>query len=305
MNVFLLYVTAVIIWATTWIAINFQLGDVAAEVSLAYRFGLASVMLFAYCKLANISLKFSINQHVRLFGLAISMFGFNYYLLYLGQTDLNSALAAISFATLVVMNLINAKLFFGTEITNKDWLGAALGLVGVCSLFWPEVVGTEIDLQSLYAFGLCILGTLVASFGNMFSMANQKQNIAVLPGNAWAMGYGALSMALLALLQGNEFKFDLSLNYWLATGYLALFGSVIVFACYLSLLNKIGAGKTSYIAVITPAIAVTISSVFEGFVWSDYTVYGLLLIILGNVIVLTKFKFSLPIRHKQPLVTLK
>ena len=50
MNNTLLYIITVIIWGSTWIAINYQLGEVAAEVSIVYRFGLAAVFMFAYCR---------------------------------------------------------------------------------------------------------------------------------------------------------------------------------------------------------------------------------------------------------------
>lgn len=291
MNIILLYSAAVIIWGTTWIAISFQLGDVAPEVSLAYRFGLASIMMFAICKVAKQDLRFNLEQHLRLFGIAISMFGFNFYLLYQGQQHLNSAMAAVTFATLVVMNMINSRVLFGTKMSGKDWFGAILGLVGLSTLFWPQIVGTEFNYQSLVGMALCLGGTFIASMSNMLSISNQKQQMAILPSNAWAMGYGALTMAALAVFNGNPFVIDLPMDYWLATGYLSLFGSVIVFACYLSLLGKIGAYKTSYITVLTPAIAVVISSIFEDFSWSSYTVVGLALILFGNVICLSKFNW--------------
>ncbi len=288
MQVILLYSAAVLIWGTTWIAISFQLHDVAPAVSLVYRFGLASVLLFAICKVAGYKLKFNANEHLRLFGIGLTMFSFNFYLLYQGQQHLNSALAAITFATLVVMNMLNARWIYKTAITFKDWLGAGLGLVGICTLFWPQIAGVDVDMQTLVALALCLCGTFIASMSNMLSISNQKKQMPVLPSNAWAMAYGTLTMVSIALVNGDEFVTDLPLDYWLATGYLALFGSVIVFACYLSLLSKIGAYKTSYITVLTPAIAVVISSIFEDFSWTSYTVSGLLLILLGNVVCLTK-----------------
>lgn len=292
MNIALLYSAAVLIWGTTWIAISFQLGDVAPEVSLAYRFGLASVMMFAICKLGRFDLRFSLNQHLRVMSVALTMFGFNFYLLYQGQQYLNSAMAAISFATLIVMNMVNSRIFLGTKVEAKGWIGAAMGLGGICTLFWPEVASTEVNQQSLTGLGLCLFGTFIASIGQIISVGNQQQKMPIMASNAWGMGYGALAMAILAVLNGNEFVFDLSLDYWLATSYLALFGSVIVFACYLTLLGKIGAYKTSYITVITPAIAVIISSIVEDFEWTNYTVSGLVLILLGNIFVLAKFNFG-------------
>ena len=56
MNNTFLYIITVIIWGSTWIAINYQLGDVAAEASIVYRFGLAALILFAYCKCKKLPL---------------------------------------------------------------------------------------------------------------------------------------------------------------------------------------------------------------------------------------------------------
>ena len=124
----------------------------------------------------------------------------------------------------------------------------------------------------------------------MLSISNQRLKLPIIQTNAWAMGYGALTMALLGLVKGTEFRLDLPLDYWLSMGYLSLFGSVIVFGCYLTLLGKIGASKTSYITIITPAIAVVIGSFVEGIEWSIYTICGISLILLGNIVVLYKFK---------------
>ena len=44
MNLFL-YALTVLIWGTTWIAIKWQLGVVPPPVSIAWRFGLAALIL--------------------------------------------------------------------------------------------------------------------------------------------------------------------------------------------------------------------------------------------------------------------
>lgn len=290
MHVLMLYVTAVLIWGTTWIAISFQLDDIAPEVSLAYRFGIASALLFMYCWFKKLNLSFSKQQHIRFFGIAVSMFGFNFYLLYSGQHLLNSALAAIAFATLVVMNIINSKLIFNAKVSFQEYLGSTIGLVGICILFWPEIASQNLNSEGLIGLSLCLLGTLVASLSNMLSVSNQRLKLPIIQTNAWAMGYGAATMAMLAVFKGTEFRVDLPLDYWLSMGYLSLFGSVVVFGCYLSLLGKIGASKTSYITVITPAIAVLIGSFVEDFMWDIYTICGICLILVGNIVVLYKSK---------------
>ena len=298
MQVMMLYITAILIWGTTWIAISFQLDDIAPEVSLAYRFTIASALLFIFCKLRKLNLSYNKQQHMRMFGLGISMFGVNFYLLYSGQHLLNSALAAIAFATLVVMNIINSKLFFNTPVSSREYFGSGLGLTGICILFWPEISVQNLNSEGLIGLGLCLLGTFVASLSNMLSISNHRHQLPIIQTNAYAMGYGAISMALLGIVKGTEFRVDMPIDYWLAMAYLAVFGSVIVFGCYLTLLGKIGANKTAYITIVTPAIAVGISSVVEGFTWTIYTFCGISLILFGNVIVLLKVKPVATINNK-------
>jgi drug/metabolite transporter (DMT)-like permease len=47
----LLYLTTVLIWGTTWIAIKWQTGVVAPPVSIAFRFILASIVMLAIVRL--------------------------------------------------------------------------------------------------------------------------------------------------------------------------------------------------------------------------------------------------------------
>jgi hypothetical protein len=42
----LLYVITVLVWGSTWLAIEFQLGVVEPEVSIVYRYASASLLLF-------------------------------------------------------------------------------------------------------------------------------------------------------------------------------------------------------------------------------------------------------------------
>ena len=60
---FLLYTTVVLIWGTTWYVITLHLAQVDPAFSVAYRFGLASLLLFAFCLVRHLNLRFSIRDH--------------------------------------------------------------------------------------------------------------------------------------------------------------------------------------------------------------------------------------------------
>ena len=97
MNNTSLYALAVLIWGSTWFAIEFQLGVVAPEVSLVYRYGAASLLLFAWSKYRGQSLRFPLRNHVAFFFLGLLLFGVNYILTYRSMFYITSALAAIAF----------------------------------------------------------------------------------------------------------------------------------------------------------------------------------------------------------------
>jgi len=288
MNNSILYVITVLIWGTTWIAINYQLGDVPPEASIVYRFGLAALVLFTYCRIKKLSLAFNKKQHLQFMFFGLTLFGCNYFFLYSAQQHINSALTSIAFSMIMFFNVVNARIWFKTKITQQTYLGAILGLTGIIVLFWPQINDTELGTETLLGLSLCFVGTLFASTGNMVSMKNKLMNLPMMQANAWGMFYGSVFMAILLLAQGKSFTFSYTLPYISSLIYLSIFGSIIAFASYLTLLNNIGAHKASYASVMFPAVAVVISSIVEGFSWNIYTVIGLLIILAGNIVVLTK-----------------
>lgn len=283
-----LYLITVFIWGSTWIAINYQLGDVAPEASVSYRFVLAALILFVFAKIKRLPMQFSISQHGLFAAFGICLFGLNYLLLYTAQQHINSALTCIAFSTLMLMNIVNAKIFFKTHITKQVYFGGAFGLLGIVTLFWPQLTDVELGAATFLGLGLCLFGTFSASIGNMLSIKNQKNNVPIVQANAWGMLYGAIFTGLAVIIQGKQFTFSFDVAYLSSLVYLSLFGSVIAFGSYLTLMTRIGSHKTSYANIIFPAVAVLISTVVEGFQWSEFTVVGLSLVLIGNLIVLTK-----------------
>ena len=298
MNNAVLYLVTVLIWGSTWIAINYQLGEVAPEASVTYRFALAALVLFSYCWLRKLPMKMTANQHLRLAAFGIALFGLNYFLLYQAQQFINSALTCIAFSTLTLFNIINARIWYKTAISSQVIIGGVLGFAGIVTLFWPQVGELSLTDTTLYALVLCIVGTLSASTGNMISIRNQKDDMPVVQSNAWGMGYGAIFMAVLTLVQGKSFTFEMSVPYISSLLYLSLFGSVIAFGCYLSLMTRIGSSKTSYANIMFPAVAVVISSFVEGFEWNVNAQLGLTFILVGNLVILANPNVKTTIKTK-------
>ncbi|MHB8797759.1 MAG: DMT family transporter [Thermoanaerobaculia bacterium] len=284
-DVFLFFLAS-FIWGTTWLAIKFQLGVVAPEVSVAWRFALASLLLVAWCLLRGIPLRFTARDHGRLALLGFLLFGLNYVLVYRAEQHLASGLVAVTFSFLVFWNLIGARLFFGTPAPPAVALGAVLGVAGVALLFWPEVTSLQTGAGQLGGLLLAFVATLFASAGNLYSQRLFSTGMAVAPSIALAMGYAALAVAAWCAGSGIPFTFDARPGYVLSLAYLALFGSVVAFMAFLTLLKRIGAGRSGYTAAVIPLIAMLASTAFEGYRWSAAPVAGMLLVLGGTVLVL-------------------
>jgi drug/metabolite transporter (DMT)-like permease len=282
----LLYAITVLVWGSTWLAIEFQLGVVAPEVSVVYRYAGASLLLFAWSRLRGLSLAFGLREHGRFFLLGMLLFGLNYILTYRAQIHISSALTAIVFTSIVWLNIVNARIFFGIRAGPRVTIGALLGIAGIVTLFAPQVAELTMSDTVLYGCMLAGLAALIASFGNMVSQSSQKCGLPVVQSNAWGMFYGMIITAAISVYRGHDFLFDWSLGYIGSLLYLTVFGSVIAFGAYLTLLGRIGAHKAGYAMVMFPVVALALSAIFEDMKIDATVIAGTLLVLTGNIFVL-------------------
>lgn len=283
-----LYAVTVLVWGSTWFAIEFQLGTVAPEVSVVYRYALASGLLFLWCRIRGLPLSFHWRRHLWFVLLGSSLFGINYILAYRAQLYITSALTAIVFSTMLWLNILNARLFFGVRAAPNVIVGALMGVAGIVVLFAPEIDDLSFDDGVLIGSLLAVTSAFIASLGNMVSQRTQLEGLPVLQSNAWGMLYGSLLAAAAASGQGHPFLIDWSAHYLLSLAYLVVFGSIIAFGAYLTLLGRIGAGRAGYAIVMFPVVALILSAAFEGLPITVSVVAGTTLVLAGNLFVLTK-----------------
>jgi drug/metabolite transporter (DMT)-like permease len=283
-----LYLASVLIWGSTWYAIKFQLGVVAAEVSLVYRFGLAAAILLLFCLLSGRGLRYSPRQHGFIAMQGLFLFCGNYLVFYWATELLTSGIVALIFSTVILMNIVNGALFMRLAVSGRVILGAGFGIAGIAAIFWSEVSAVDNSADTWRGLWMCLLATWFASIGNIISARNQKNDIPVVQTNAWGMAYGALIMAVYALIGQVPFNYDPAASYSLSLIYLSVFGSILAFGSYLTLVGRIGADRAAYAAVLFPVIALGLSTLFEGYQWTPRAVFGFALVLLGNYIVLSR-----------------
>ncbi|WP_319503102.1 EamA family transporter [uncultured Draconibacterium sp.] len=286
---YILFAIPSLIWGSTWYAIKFQLGTVDPLLSVAYRFLAAGILLILFCLATGRKMKFTLREHLMMLLLGLCLFGMNYWFVYEVETTLTSGIVAVIFSLIIFFNIFfNAVLLKG-KIKPDVIVAAVLGVGGTALLFKNELVKFQGGSGNWIIFLLCFGGLTFASLGNIISAYKQKKNVPVLQANAYGMLYGGLAMFTMVLLLGKPLRFDASLNYSVSLLYLSIFGSIVAFSTYLKLLGEIGPDRSIYVALITPAIALLISTFFEGYRWDVFAALGILLLFSGNILAL-RFK---------------
>lgn len=282
----LLYIATVMMWGFSWYAIGMQIGVVPLEVSVAYRFGLAALIQFAWCGITGVSLNLSTRQHVNCALLGLMIFGANLVLVYYATARMPSGLVSVVFSLITVINIINGRLFLGRTSPPIVWLAAALGTIGIVLVFSEDVGAMDAGTGALIGAGFAFAGAYVASAGNVFALKVQDCGLTVLQSNAWGMAYGSLIIAAFAFVSGSPFVFEWTAEYVGGLAYLVIFGSIAGFGFYLTLIRRIGPERAGYTAVMFPAVALIVSAWLEDLQITPLMLAGAALILFGNVLVL-------------------
>ena len=270
-----------LIWATTWHAILYQLGDVSALHSIAMRFGLASALLFALARLRGESVAVAPRLHLWLAGTGVIQYGLNYLGTYEAERHIASGLVAVLFSLMIFTNALGGALCFAQPVTRRFWGFGTLGVAGVALIFWPDIAAATAAPGVLLGVGLAMMAVIFASIGNMLTLRLTRGGMPLVPLLAWSMGYGALTLLTIATAMGVEFKLDPRPSYWLSLLYLSAMGSVVAFLLYFKLAQRQGPGRASLMGMVIPVIALAVSALLEGWRPTLVSAAGIALCLLG------------------------
>lgn len=266
---YVLFTIASLIWGSTFFAITLELGEVPPAVSVVYRFALASLTLFAYCLLRGDRLR--LPWRVQRWTLLQGFFTFcvSYVCTYNAEQYVVSALVAVLFALMVFWTPICARIAFGTPIPRRTWGAGAAAIAGVTLLFW-HAIGNELRHlgqggQGHFTLGLVlgIIASIASSAGSIVVGKVREESSNLMLTTGWSMFWGTCMVAVWCLATGQAFIIPRTASYVLGLLHLSIFGSVVAFICYFTLINRIGSNKAVYIGVITPVISVLLSIKLE------------------------------------------
>jgi drug/metabolite transporter (DMT)-like permease len=234
----------------------------------------------------GLPLRFSARQHVWLALFGLGNFGVGYVFVYYAEEHVVSGLVAVGVSASPLLGMLGMRLFFGTPMTGRIAVASLLGIAGIVMVFYPELARLRGSTETVKGACFTAISVLIAACGSMVAYRNQRAGVPLWQGMAWGMFYGAMSALAIGLASGKSPSFQATPAYVLSLAYLAILGSIIAFASYLTLLKRIGAARAGYIGVMVPILALLLSAAFEGFRFHALTWVGIAVSVAGNVLIL-------------------
>ena len=244
------------IWGSTWLAIKIGLEDVPPFLGAAIRFAIASAILFALSRLQRVPFPRSRRAHLGLLALGLNSFAMSYGVVYWAEQILPSGLTAVLFATHPLLVLVLAHLVIESErVTVRRAAGVVLGFAGVVLVFRSDL-GVA-DPRAGFAMLVLMLSPLAAAASNVaikrWGSRMHVYNLTTLP-----MAYGSVVLFGISFLTE-----DAGAARWTPTAvgsilFLAVFGSVVAFVVFYSLLKRVAVSSLALISYVFPVVAVAL-----------------------------------------------
>lgn len=276
-----------LIWGSTWLVIKDQLASVPPSWSVAYRFAIGGVAMLIWAAMRKERLTLDGRGLGFAAALGFAQFVLNFNFVYRAEQHITSGVVAVVFALLLVPNAILARIFLGQRMGQQLLVGSAVAIAGVALLFLHEArlspAGTS---ETLIGIGLSLTAVLCASTANVMQATETSKAYPMSTIIGWAMLTGAGCNAIFSLATVGAPVFDTRLSYSAGLLYLGVFGSAFAFSLYFRLIQTIGPAKAAYTSVLIPVIAMLLSTLFEGYVWSWLAAAGAVLVMAGLVIAL-------------------
>lgn len=281
-----LYGATILIFGSGWLPLRMQLGVVAPEVSLVWRFLIATVVMFIILLVRRDRVLFHWRDHGVFALLGLTLFSLNFITFYYAGYHLPSGLLSVVFALAAVMIPIIGALALGQSLHRRVVVGALVGVSGLALVFGPSLASGEGIQGAGEGLLLSLAGTFCFSVGSLVSGIAGRRGYPLVSMTAWGFFYGFLIMLVMALARGAPFAVDWTPRYVGSLLYLVAAQTLSGFGVYFMLIRRIGASRAGYVTVLFPLVALGLSTWFEAFHWTIAAAVGIALVLAGALLVL-------------------
>jgi drug/metabolite transporter (DMT)-like permease len=276
-----------LIWGSTWIVIRGQLGEVPPSWSVAYRFALGGSAMLVWALFRRERLAMDARGWRFALALGVTQFVLNFNFVYRAETHVTSGLVAVVFALLLVPNAILGRIFLGQRLGRQLLVGSLIAIVGIALLFVHEARRDPNGMgEVMLGIAITLAGVCSASTANVMQGTATARAYPMATMLGWSMLLGAAIDAGFSWAFVGPPRFEVSWTYIAGLAYLGLVASALAFTLYFGVIRVIGPAKAAYSSVIIPVIAMTLSTLFEGYRWSLLAGAGAALVMVGLVVAL-------------------
>jgi drug/metabolite transporter (DMT)-like permease len=280
------FLTIALIWGSTWWVITTQIVAIPTPWAVTWRFTLATPAMFALAFAMPGKVAMPARAHGLAVAVGICQFCGNYQFVYQAERHLTSGIVALMIGLMIVPNALLGRALLKQPVTARFAAGSVIAIGGIALLLLNEARAARIGGSVELGIWLALGAMLAASVSNVIQAGETGRRVPLFTLIAWAMLYGTLCDAALALWLSGPPVAPRSREFWLGTAYLSLAGTVVTFPLYYRLIREIGAGRAAYHNVLVVIIAMLLSTLLEGFRWTGLAVAGSALSLVGLLVAL-------------------
>jgi drug/metabolite transporter (DMT)-like permease len=276
-----LFAVISLIWGSTWLAIKIGLVGVPPFLGAGLRFMLATVLVGLVLAARRRRFHLTADDRVCVLSLGLLVFWLDYAAVYWAETRISSGLTAILFSTMPLMTALLSAYWMRSEtLGGRKVAGILVGVLGTALLFWPrERLGLSQAFGMLAALG----GSLCAAI-NLVTMKKHGRHGDPFVLNFLGMGLGAACLIIMSAALESWSAVAWSQSNVLALFYLSVFGSVVAFSAYYSLIKRMDATLVSLITLVIPIVALVLGRAFLQESVTPMAVVGIATILAGVAI---------------------
>ena len=259
MNTGAAYLTVVLVWATTPLAIKWsaEAGAPVGGVTLRMLIAVAVGMLLLWALGGRISWQ----RRALLSYLAAvpGVFG-AMALTYRASMSMPSGLISVMFGLAPLLSGLLMQVLPGSvRLSGWHWAGCLLGLAGLGVVFLDALAPGQLDPLAL----LMVFIAVCLFSGGAIAIQRVAAGLAPLNQTLGSLILSLPCFGLLWLFSGESLHVPLTERGFWSVIYLALFGSLLGFLSYFRILSRLPAATVALITLITPVLALAIGMLFN------------------------------------------